>query len=70
VIELQCRAYSITFDRRDGTFSVEQIEPDFSVKQWTTGTPNPNYEQVTSILGVTTIDEILRILEIPRELLR
>jgi hypothetical protein len=69
VIGLKRRAYSVTFDRRDDTFSVEVIEPDFSVKQWTTGTPNPNYERASEILGETTIEGILRVLGIPPELL-
>ena len=49
-------------------FSCEVIEPGGSIKRFSPK-PSPNYEPIASILGETTLDGILRVLQIPRDLL-
>ena len=65
-LELGCRAYIVDYDITDGSFGCEVIEPDGSVKRFSP-TPSPNYEPISSILGETTLDGILRVLRIPRD---
>ena len=66
-LELGCRAYIVDYDRSDGSFGCKVIEPGGSVKRFSPK-PSPNYEPIPSILGETTLDGILRVLQIPREL--
>ena len=61
--------YSVDVDRSDGTFSCEIIDPEPSVKQFAPTKPGVNFPQVDSVLGETTLDGILCVLQIPRELL-
>ena len=65
-LELGCRAYIVEYDSTDGSFGCEVIEPGGSVKRFSP-TPSPNYEPISSILGETTLDGILRVLRIPRD---
>jgi hypothetical protein len=66
-LELGCRAYIVEYDSTGGSFACEVIEPGGSVKRFSP-TPSPNYEPISSILGETTLDGILRVLRIPRDL--
>lgn len=62
------RGYIVNVDK-DGAFSCNIVEPGPSMKQFAPIRPNVNVEQVDSVLGETTLDGILRVLKIPRELL-
>lgn len=65
--ELGCRAYLVEYDPSDGSFVCEIIEPGESIKRFSP-VPSPDGEPIVSILGETTLDGILRVLQIPREL--
>jgi hypothetical protein len=67
-IRRKLRSYAVYFDRRDGDFFCVVREPDGTDGCFRLGKPSPNYPQLDSILGETTMDGILRVLEIPREL--
>jgi hypothetical protein len=64
------RAYIVDVDRNDGSFTCEIVEPGPKVVEFAPTRPSANTPQVDSVLGETTLDGILRILEIPRALLR
>jgi hypothetical protein len=63
------RAYAVYFNREDGDFSCVVSEPDGSDACFALDHPSPNYPPLDSVLGETTLDGILRVLEIPRECL-
>ena len=63
------RSFTIFFNPEDRRLVCVVCEPDGRDAWFTTGTPNPSNVQLDSILGETTVDGILRVLEIPRELL-
>jgi hypothetical protein len=63
------RSFAIYFNPEDQRFTCMICEPDGRDAWFTTGEPNPTNVQLDSILGETTIDGILRVLGIPRELL-
>ena len=67
-IRRKLRSYAVYFDPRDGDFSCVVNEPDGSDACFAIGEPSPNYPQLDSILGETTMDGILRVLQIPRDL--
>jgi hypothetical protein len=63
------RSFTVFFNPKDRDFSCVISEPGKSDAWFTTGEPNPTDVQLDSILGETTVDGILRVLGIPRELL-
>jgi hypothetical protein len=63
------RAFTIFFNPEDRQFDCIVTEPDGQEACFAIGEPSPNYPPLDSILGETTVDGILRVLEIPRELL-
>jgi hypothetical protein len=67
-IRRKVRSYAVFFNREDGDFFCTVREPDGRDGCFAIGEPSPNYPQLDSILGETTMDGILRVLEIPREL--
>jgi hypothetical protein len=68
--KLKRRSFTLFYDRADGTFTCliwkpdQQIEESFSV-----GKVDANSKHIDSILGETTLDGILRVLDIPRHML-
>ena len=62
------RSFTVFFDPRDSDCSCVVSEPSKRNAWFTTGEPNPSHVQLDSILGETTMDGVLRVLEIPREL--
>jgi hypothetical protein len=68
-IRRKLRAYAVFFDRQDGDFSCIVREPDGRSACFAIDHPSPNYAPLDSILGETTLDGILRVLEIPRDAL-
>jgi hypothetical protein len=67
--KLKRRSFTLFYDRSDGSFSCivwisDQHEECFSV-----GRESVNYKPIDSILGETTLDGILRVLDIPRHML-
>jgi len=69
--QLGKRAYLIFHNPADGDFSCMVQEPDHSLSAYSPPPqePNPNVPALDNVLGETTPDGILRVLEIPRELL-
>ncbi len=67
-IRRNVRSFSVFFNAEDQRFSCAISEPGKGNAWFTTGTPNPSRVQIDSVLGETTIDGILRVLGIPREL--
>jgi hypothetical protein len=63
------RSYTVFFNREDDDFSCIVREPDGREACFEIGPPSPNYAPLDSVLGETTIDGILRVLEIPRDAL-
>jgi hypothetical protein len=68
-IRRKLRSFAIYFNPENQRFSCVISEPEGEDACFTIGKPSPNYLQLDSIFGETTIDGILRVLEIPRELL-
>ena len=68
-IRRKLRSFAIFFNPEDGDFACVISEPDKQSACFAIGEPGPNYVPLDSIFGETTIDGILRVLEIPRELL-
>lgn len=63
------RAYIVGVDRNDGSFTCEIVGPGPEAVQFAPTRPSANIPQVDSVLGETTLDGILRVIEIPRALL-
>jgi hypothetical protein len=63
------RSYTVYFNRETGRFSCIVSEPDGSDACFAIGYPSANYAPLDSVLGETTLDGILRVLEIPRDAL-
>lgn len=63
------RAYLLFHNPEDGDFSCFVQEPDNSVASYSPRKPSPNFPPLDNVLGQTTPDGILRVLEIPEELL-
>ncbi len=63
------RAYNARWDRETKAFTCNVYEPGKPVVAFTTGKPSPNWPQVDSVLGETTMEGILRVLGISRDLL-
>jgi hypothetical protein len=68
-IRRKLRAFAVYFNPEDREFSCVISDPGQRNAWFTTGEPNPSHVQIGSVLGETTVDGILRVLEIPRELL-
>jgi hypothetical protein len=62
------RSFTVFFNPEDRDFACAVTEPDKGNAWFTTGTPNPGHVQIDSVLGETTMDGVLRVLGIPREL--
>jgi hypothetical protein len=62
------RGFLVDVDRRDGWFACDIVEVT-GVKQFAPTRPSVNLAQIDSVLGETTLEGILRVLEIPRDLL-
>jgi len=67
--ELGKRAYLIFYNPKDGRFSCMVQEADHSVSSYSPQKPSPNCPPLDNVLGETTTEGILRVLEIPGELL-
>jgi hypothetical protein len=63
------RAYLIFYSPEDGNFSCMVQEPDRSVSSYSPQKPSPNFPPLDNVLGETTLAGILRVLQIPGELL-
>jgi hypothetical protein len=68
-VKAKRRGYIVDVDRTDGAFSCSIVGPGPVMKEFAPTRPNVNLEQVDSVLGETTLDGILRVLQIPRGLL-
>lgn len=67
--KLERRSFTLFYNQEDRTFSCDTRELDDSEACFSPDKPNPNYEPIDSILGETTLDGVLRVLDIPRHLL-
>jgi hypothetical protein len=67
-IRRKLRSFAVFFNPEDADFSCVVNEPDGTDGCFAIGKPSPNYPPLDSILGETTMDGILHVLEIPREL--
>jgi hypothetical protein len=66
---LNRRSFTIFYNRRDKSFSCYIWKPDAKEACFAVGQPTHDYEVADSVLGETTLEGILRVLDIPRELL-
>lgn len=66
---LACHSFTLFYNLEDGTFSCVVRGPGRLAARFTTGKPIPTYAPINSILGETTLDGVMRILDIPRRLL-
>jgi hypothetical protein len=67
--ELGKRAYLIFYNPEDGHFLCMVQEADHSVSSYSPQKPSPNCPALDNVLGETTSEGILRVLEIPGEML-
>lgn len=68
--KLQHRSFTLFYDREEGTFSCIVWRPDLDGEEcFAVGQSCVNYKPINSILGETTLDGILRVLDIPRHML-
>jgi hypothetical protein len=68
--KLKRRSFMIYYHRDDGTFTCVVREPDQEIeKSFSVGREDANSIPVDSILGETTLEGILRVLDIPRHML-
>lgn len=68
--KFQRRSFTLFYDREEGTFSCVVWRPDEKDEEcFSVGEPYVNYKPIDSILGETTLDGILRVLDIPRHML-
>jgi len=68
-LQRKLRSFAIYFNPEDQDFACVINDPDGQDACFAIGEPSPNYVPLDSIFGETTVDGILRVLEIPRELL-
>lgn len=68
-MRVQRRSYTLFYDRTDGTFMCTIWSPNRLDECYAVGKPTTGYRPVRSIEGETTLDGILRVLDIPRRLL-
>lgn len=67
--ELGKRTYMIFYNPEDGHLSCILQEADQTVSSYSPQKPSPNFPPLDNVLGETTTEGILRVLEIPGELL-
>jgi hypothetical protein len=67
--KLKRRSFTLYYDREDGSFSCIVWISNQHEECFSDGMEFVNYKQIDSILGETTLDGILRVLDIPRHLL-
>ena len=69
--KLKCHSYTLFYHRDDGTFICIVRNPDQPLMEesFSVGTQDANSTPIDSILGETTLDGILRVLDIPRHML-
>jgi hypothetical protein len=68
--KLKRQSFTLFYDRRDGSFSCVVRSPDQQIEEcFSSGKPSVMYTPIDSILGETTLDGILRVLDIPRRML-
>jgi hypothetical protein len=67
--KLQRRSFTLFYDREDQSFSCIVWRSDQDEECFVVGKECLNYKQIDSILGETTLDGILRVLDIPRHML-
>lgn len=69
--KLKCRSYTLFYNRDEGSFICIVRNPDqpLNEESFSVGTEDANSIPIDSILGETTLDGILRVLDIPRHLL-
>lgn len=68
--KLKRRSFRLFYDRSDGSFSCVILSPDHQTEEcFSSGEPSVMYTPIDSILGETTLDGILRVLDIPRHML-
>lgn len=68
--KLKCRSFTLYYYRDDGTFTCIVRKPDQRPDEsFSVGEQDANSRPIDSIEGETTLDGILRILDIPREML-
>jgi hypothetical protein len=63
------RGYLVFHNPEDGWFSCILCEPDQEPASYSPVRPDPNFPPLSSIQGETTLEGILRVLEIPGEML-
>jgi hypothetical protein len=68
-LKLKRRCFTVFYNWEEKTFSCTVYEPGKPDSCFSIGMSNANYEPLDSILGETTIDGVLRVLDIPRHLL-
>jgi hypothetical protein len=66
---LKRRAYMLLRNREDGWFCCVVSEPGKAAASYSPARPDPNRPQLDNVLGETTLEGIVRVLEIPGELL-
>jgi hypothetical protein len=68
--KLKRRSFLLFYDRKDGSFTCVIRSPDQQTEEcFAVGRPSVNYTHIDSILGETTLDGILRVLDIPHRML-
>jgi hypothetical protein len=68
--KLKRRSFTLFYNREDGSFKCVTRSPDHQTEEcYAVGRPVLNYTPIDSILGETTLDGILRVLDIPRHML-
>ncbi len=67
--KLKRRCFTAFYNWEDKTFSCAVWEPGKPDASFSLGMANVNFEPLDSILGETTIEGVLRVLDIPRHLL-
>jgi hypothetical protein len=69
-MKVQRRAFTLFYDRADRSFMCTVWRPGQAADEcFAVGRPAANYRRIGSILGETTLDGILRVLDIPRHAL-
>jgi hypothetical protein len=68
-LKLKRRCFTVFYNWEEETFSCTVYEPGKPDSCFSLGMSNANYEPLDSILGESTIDGVLRVLDIPRHLL-
>ena len=69
-MKLQRRAFTLFYDRSDRSFMCTVWRPEQAGDEcFAVGRPAVNYRLLDSILGETTLEGILRVLDIPRHML-